>query len=62
MSITNLSAFSRNLGFRGSLTHTADALQKMKDIMFTAANGDRDDAPNVAIALSDGNSNINQDM
>ena len=52
----------RGLGFRGSLTHTADALQQMKDIMFTVANGDRDDAPNVAVVLSDGNSNINQEM
>lgn len=40
-------------------TNTADALREMGNNMFTAANGDRSDAPNIAILLTDGVSNIN---
>lgn len=52
-------AFSR-IKFIGGRTNTASGLEYMKDQLFTAANGDRADAPNFAIVLSDGNSNINQ--
>ncbi|XP_052234869.1 uncharacterized protein LOC127847186 [Dreissena polymorpha] len=40
-------------------TNTADALKSMSEVMFTPANGDRPDAPNVCILLTDGVSNIN---
>ncbi|CAC5388786.1 Delta-like protein 1,Neurogenic locus notch homolog protein 2,Fibropellin-3,Delta-like protein 4,Sushi, nidogen and EGF-like domain-containing protein 1,Sushi, von Willebrand factor type A, EGF and pentraxin domain-containing protein 1,Delta-like protein C,Fibropellin-1,Delta-like protein B,Neurogenic locus notch homolog protein 1 [Mytilus coruscus] len=40
-------------------THTFDALNKMRSQMFTAANGDRDGVPNVAVILTDGVSNLN---
>lgn len=50
----------RRIPFIGNRTNTASAIQYMKDVIFTAANGDRADAPNFAIVLSDGNSNINQ--
>jgi collagen type VI alpha len=50
----------RRIPFIGNRTNTASGLQYMKDQIFTAANGDRPDAKNFAIILSDGNSNINQ--
>jgi collagen type VI alpha len=50
----------RRIPFIGNRTNTASALQYMKDQIFTAANGDRADAPNFAFVLTDGNSNINQ--
>jgi uncharacterized protein with von Willebrand factor type A (vWA) domain len=40
-------------------TNTADALKTMRTEMFTPANGDRPDIPNVAIVVTDGVSNIN---
>ncbi|XP_021375367.1 uncharacterized protein LOC110464458 isoform X14 [Mizuhopecten yessoensis] len=39
-------------------TNTADALRTMRN-MFNAADGDRDDVPNICIILTDGVSNIN---
>jgi Mg-chelatase subunit ChlD len=51
----------RRIPFIGGRTNTASGLQYMKDQLFTAANGDRADAPNYAFVLSDGNSNINQE-
>jgi collagen type VI alpha len=50
----------RRIQFIGGRTNTASGIEYMKDQIFTAANGDRADAPNFAIVLSDGNSNINQ--
>jgi len=50
----------RRIPFVGNRTNTAAGLQYMKDQIFTAANGDRADAPNFCIILTDGNSNINQ--
>lgn len=52
----------RRIAFIGGRTNTAAGIQYMKDQIFTEANGDRSDAPNYAIVLSDGNSNINQDQ
>ena len=40
-------------------TNTADALQTMREEMFTRANGDRPNVDNIAIVLTDGVSNIN---
>ncbi|KAL3854733.1 hypothetical protein ACJMK2_013983 [Sinanodonta woodiana] len=40
-------------------TNTADGLRTMRTEMFTAANGDRPDADNVAVIITDGISNIN---
>jgi collagen type VI alpha len=50
----------RRIPFIGNRTNTASAIQYMKDQIFSPANGDRADAPNFAIVLSDGNSNVNQ--
>jgi collagen type VI alpha len=50
----------RRIAFIGNRTNTAAGIQYMMDQIFTTANGDRADAPNFAIVLSDGNSNINQ--
>lgn len=50
----------RRIPFVGNRTNTAAGLQYMNDQIFTAANGDRADAPNFAIVLTDGNSNIDQ--
>jgi len=41
-------------------TNTADALRTMRTVMFSRQNGDRPDADNVAIVLTDGVSNIHQ--
>ncbi len=40
--------------FLDQSTNTPAALRYMRDVMFTAANGDRRDAPNVAIVITDG--------
>ena len=45
--------------FMGERTNTASALRMLKDSGFTAANGDRDFARNIALMITDGNSNIN---
>lgn len=53
-------AFSR-IPFIGGRTNTASALRYACQTIFSAANGDRSDAPNYLFVLSDGNSNINVD-
>ena len=40
-------------------TNTADSLKTMREQIFNPARGDRPDAPNIAIILTDGVSNIN---
>jgi collagen type VI alpha len=50
----------RRVQFIGGRTNTAAGIQYMKDQLFNPANGDRADAPNFAIVVTDGNSNINQ--
>lgn len=42
-------------------TNTADALKLMRTEMFRQRNGDRSDIPNVAIVITDGVSNINNE-
>lgn len=44
--------------FLGQKTHTSAALEMLYNTMFTRENGDRDDADNIAIVITDGNSNI----
>ncbi|KAJ8319985.1 hypothetical protein KUTeg_001572 [Tegillarca granosa] len=58
---TQLEVFNAidNIPYRYGSTNTADGLRKMHDGMFTAANGDRDGVPNIAIVITDGVSNIN---
>ena len=48
-----------DIPYRYGSTNTADALNTMRTQMYTAANGDRPDVPNVAIVITDGVSNIN---
>lgn len=40
-------------------TNTADAIKILRTDIFTQANGDRPDVPNIAIVVTDGVSNIN---
>ena len=47
--------------FMKERTHTADALRVMREDIFNPRNGDREDARNVAIVFTDGNSNINEE-
>ena len=42
-------------------THTSSALRTMREDMFTPRNGDRNGVDNVAIVMTDGRSNIEQD-
>lgn len=42
-------------------THTAMALHTARQTLFTEENGDRPDAPNLAIIITDGQSNINHE-
>ena len=53
-----LTAIDR-LPYTGGKTNTADALEMLTTDMFTSGNGDRDDVDNVAIIVSDGQSNVN---
>ena len=48
-----------NIPYRYGSTNTADALLTMRSEMYTAANGDRPNVPNICIVITDGVSNIN---
>ena len=48
-----------NIPYRYGSTNTADALNTMRTEMFTRANGDRPNVPNICIVVTDGVSNIN---
>lgn len=50
-----------SLRFTGGTTNTAEALRVARQNMFTRLNGDRDDALNVIILLTDGKSNNRDD-
>ena len=50
-----------NLRYTGGKTNTAEALRVARTEMFTNANGDRSDKPNIIILLTDGKSN-NRDV
>jgi collagen type VI alpha len=52
----------RNIPFVGNRTHTADALRLLYNVLFQPANGERAVVPNVAIVVTDGNSNIEPDQ
>ena len=45
--------------FRNQWTNTGAAIKLMSDVIFTSANGDRDDVQNVAVIITDGPSNRN---
>ena len=45
----------------GEKTHTASALRMMREQVFSLSNGDREDVPNFAFIITDGNSNINEE-
>lgn len=55
----DLLAYIDNIPYTYGNTHTASALQAMRDTIFIRPNGDRPDAPNIAIVMTDGESNIN---
>ena len=48
-----------NIPYRYGSTNTADALNTMRTKMYTRANGDRPNVPNICIVVTDGVSNIN---
>jgi len=52
----------RRVPYLGNRTHTAAALRLLYDTVFQRQNGDRDDVPNVAVVISDGNSNVEADL
>ena len=55
-----LTAIDR-LPYTGGKTNTANALEMLSTDMFTVDNGDRDNVDNVAIIISDGQSNVNSE-
>ena len=52
----------RRVPYLSNLTHTAAALRLVHDTAFQHHNGDRDGVPNVAVLVSDGNSNVDADQ
>ncbi|XP_071148584.1 matrilin-3-like [Mytilus edulis] len=48
-----------NIPYRYGSTNTADSLQRMREEMFSVANGDRRGVPDICLILTDGVSNIN---
>jgi len=48
----------RRVPYLGNWTQTQDALRLVHDTAFQHHNGDRDGVPNVAVLVSDGNSNV----
>lgn len=57
-SVLNAIAFSQVIGY----TNTQAALDQLRLSMFTASNGDRQGVDNIAIVITDGNSNVNADQ
>lgn len=55
----NLIESVMRLPFQGGKTNTAAALRLLHERMFALENGDRPDADNIAIVVTDGNSNVN---
>jgi len=52
----------RRVPYLGNLTNTAAALRRLHSAAFQRHNGDRDDVPNIAIVIGDGNSNVMADV
>ena len=50
-----------NLPWTRGRTNTADAIHKVRTEMFTSSNGDRFDPPNMAVIITDGQSNVNEE-
>ncbi|XP_063442732.1 von Willebrand factor A domain-containing protein 2-like [Mytilus trossulus] len=48
--------------YTDGVTYTAGALNVTKNVLFTAAKGDREDIPNFVILVTDGNSNYRKDL
>lgn len=46
--------------YTGGTTNTADAIRYMRDVMFTAQNGDQPNAPNIGVIITDGRSNLEE--
>ena len=57
-SVLNAIAFTQEMG----KTYTARGLQLMEDDLFSTSFGDRAGDPNVAIVITDGRSNIREDL
>ena len=53
--------FHVNIGFRAGRTNIADALNAMHTQMYTDQNGDRFEAPNVCILITDGTPTVNEE-
>ena len=51
-----------NMDFIGGTTNTSGALREMRLHQFVEVNGDRPDVPNVAVIITDGASNEDQDQ
>lgn len=51
-----LTAIGKITQYTGRSTNTGEALKRMREEMFTAVYGDRPEVPNVAILITDGNS------
>ena len=43
-------------------TNTSGGIWFMREMMFTVANGDRLDAPNIGIVITDGESSVDRDL
>ena len=58
---TSLTRALRNITNFGSKTNTAAGLDALVSELFVRENGDRFDAPNIGIVITDGQSNVRQD-
>jgi collagen type VI alpha len=58
-SVHDITWVTQQIVFSGGHTDTAAALAMIKNTMFTPGNGDRSNAPNVVIMVTDGNTDIN---
>ena len=59
---TSLVEAIRNIQHTGGDTNIADGLRLMRRMLFSGRNGDRSDVKNVAIVITDGNSNTEADQ
>ena len=51
-----------SIPYTRGLTNTADALQQMRTLMFTADKGDRADVPNYGVIVTDGEATVQPEM
>ena len=60
--LTDINPKVTRIEYFGALTNTSGAIRLTEEAVFDSTRGDRPDAVNIAIVVTDGNSNIEQEQ